>query len=244
MAAGGRPPKLISMSLRAARTICLATLALQAAYSVVLIPLVPGLLGSHPVLLEALQASMAAMAAGGAFARVGEASLVLALLAPLPTLVMSDPLLWWAGRLWGPKAARYLGGRGPRGGRRADRAVDLLSRYGAWAVVLARFLPLPIAVVYAAAGWNGMRLRRFVALDLAGTALWVALIVGLGYAIGRPAVHVVQAITRYGLLLGIAVGVVTVVVMGARAFAQRRPAFRSGRPACGARCAEETRRSA
>jgi membrane-associated protein len=214
------------MSARAARTICIALLALQAAWSLALTPLVPGLLGRDPVLLEALQASIAAMAAGGAFARVGEASLVLALLAPLPTLVMSDPLLWWAGRLWGPKAARYLGGRG--GGRRADRAVGLLRRHGAWAVVLARFLPVPIAGIYAAAGWNGMRLRRFVALDLAGTALWVVPIVGLGYAIGHPAVRLVQQITRYGLLLGIAVGVVAVVVVGARALARLLAKSRAG----------------
>src|SRR5205085_12327920 len=129
------------------------------------------------------------------------ASLVLALLAPLPTLLMADPFVWWAGRLWGPDVARYVGGRGPRGKRRTERAVRWLERYGSWAVALAYFIPVPSALIYAAAGWTGMRLRRFLLLDLAGTSLWVALIVGLGYAIGRSAVGVAPSITRYGLLL-------------------------------------------
>jgi membrane-associated protein len=195
------------------RAICVAILTLQAAYSMALVPAAPALLGRDPVLLEALQGSLPAMAAGGAFARVGEASLALALLAPLPTLMMADPFLWWAGRLWGPKIARYLGGR------RTDRAVGLLDRYGAWAVIVSRVLPVPSAMIYAAAGWNGMRLRRFLLLDLAGAALWVVPIVGLGYAIGHPAVDLAREITHYGLLLGLAIGVAALGVGAAKSLA-------------------------
>ena len=113
---------------------------------------------------------------------------------------MAGPFLWWAGRLWGPVAAKYLAGRGPRAKRRTGRAIDLLERYDSWAVVLAYLLPVPSALIYAAAGWTGMSLRRFLLLDLVGTCLWVALIVGLGYAIGHSAVDVAHAITNYGLL--------------------------------------------
>jgi membrane-associated protein len=208
---------------RRARAICVAVLALQAVYSLALLPAVPSLLGRDPVLLEALRGSTAAMVAGGAFARIGEASLVLALLAPLPTLLMSDPFLWWAGRLWGPEVAHFIGGRGPRGRRRAERGVRWLTRYGSWAVVLGYFLPVPTALIYAAAGWTGMRLRRFLLLDLAGTSLWVGLVVGLGYAIGRSAVDVAHAITHYSLLLTLVLVAVTVVVVGFRALAQDTP---------------------
>jgi membrane protein DedA with SNARE-associated domain len=112
---------------------------------------------------------------------------------------MGDPFVWWAGRLWGPDIAKYLGARGPRGAERTQRAIGLLERYGSAAVLLAYFLPVPSALIYAAAGWTGMRLRRFLLLDLAGTALWVALIVGLGYALGHSAVQVAHAITHYSL---------------------------------------------
>lgn len=212
---------------RRRRAICVTALALQAAYSIALVPAVPALLGRDPVLLEALQGSVAAMVAGGAFARVGHASLALALVAPLPTLLMADPLLWWAGRLWGPGVTKYLGGRDVRGKKRADRAVALLQRYGPWALILARLLPIPSPLIYAAAGWQGMRLGRFLVLDLAGTLLWAALIVGLGYAVGHPAVHIIHQITRYGLVLGIASVLVALAVTGLRATARRGRAVRA-----------------
>jgi membrane-associated protein len=209
-------------ALRRRRSICATVLVLGGLYSLLLIPAVPSLLGSDPVLLEALRGSVAAMVAGGAFARIGQASLVLALLAPLPTLMMTDPFIWWAGRLWGPDVTKYLGVQGPRGKRRMERAVRFSERYGSWAVLLAYVLPVPSALIYAVAGWTGMRLRRFLLLDLAGTILWVALIVGLGYAIGRTAVHIAHEITHYSLLLTLGLVVVVVVVAVLRALAQAR----------------------
>jgi membrane-associated protein len=208
---------------RRAKAICATVLVLQGLYSLVLVPAVPALIGRHPVLLETLRGSTAAMVAGGAFARVGRASLALALLAPLPTLLMGDPFLWWAGRLWGPEVANYLGGRGPRGRRRTERAVRALERYGSWAVLLAYFLPLPSALIYAAAGWTGMSLKRFFLLDLVGTLAWVSLIVGLGYAIGISAVQVAQAISHYSLLATLALIVAIFVIAGVRAATNRRP---------------------
>lgn len=207
---------------RRQRAICLAALALQALYSFALIPAVPSLIGRDPVLLEALRASTAAMVAAGAFARAGQASLALALLAPMPTLLMTSPFLWWAGRLWGPLAAKYLAGRSQRAKRRTDRAVRLLERYESWAVVSAYVLPVPSALIYAAAGWTGMSLRRFLLLDLAGTSLWVVLIVGLGYAIGHDAVNVAHAISRYGLILTLALIPAALIIVALRAVTRRR----------------------
>lgn len=209
------------------RAICAAALALIGLYSFAFAPAVPSMLGD-PVRLEALRASIPAMIAGGAFARVGHASLALALLAPLPSLLMADPFVWWAGRLWGPEVAARLAGRGSRGRRRADRAVRALERYGSGAVVVAYLLPIPTVLMYAAAGWTGMRLRRFLLLDLAGTSLWVALVVGLGYTIGRSAVHITHAITRYGLLVTLAM---VVIVLVASALHMRRLRTSSARPA-------------
>ena len=76
------------------RAICAAALALIGVYSVAFVPAEPSLIGRAPVRLEALSASTAAMIAGGAFAQVGKASLALALLAPIPTMLMAGPFLW------------------------------------------------------------------------------------------------------------------------------------------------------
>jgi membrane protein DedA with SNARE-associated domain len=202
---------------RRAEVACVSGIVLKTAFALVLLPLTPALLGTDPVLLEALRGSTSAMASGGAFARVGEASLVLAVLAPVPTLFFATPFFWWAGWLWGPRAAATLGGGHPNAQRWAQRSGAHLERFGGLAVTLAPFLPIPSSFVYAAAGWTGMRLGRFVFFDLLGLLAWIGLIVGLGYAIGHPAVEVAKAISHYALLATIAVVAIAIAIGVVRA---------------------------
>jgi membrane-associated protein len=212
---------------RRAEIACVTAIAAKTVFALALLPLVPSLLGTDPVLLEALRGSTSAMASGGAFARVGQASLVLAVLAPLPTLLFATPFFWWAGRLWGPKAAAMLGGGHPSAERWARSSGAHLERFGGLAVALAPYLPVPSAFIYAAAGWTGMSLRRFMLFDLLGMLSWIGLIVGLGYAIGHPAVRVAKAISHYGLLATIALVVLTLAIAALR---QRRAAARTIAP--------------
>ncbi len=211
---------------RRAEIACVTGIGLKTVFALVLLPLTPALLGTDPVLLEALRGSTSAMASGGAFARVGQASLLLAVLAPLPTLIFATPFFWWAGRLWGPKAAATLGGGHPNAEKWAQRSGAHLERFGGVAVALAPFLPIPSSFVYAAAGWTGMSLRRFMVFDLIGMLAWIGAIVGLGYAVGHPAVQVAKAISHYALLFTIAVVVIAVAVATLRA---RRAAARATR---------------
>jgi membrane-associated protein len=207
---------------RRAEIACVTGIALKTVFALALLPLVPSLLGTDPVLLEALRGSTSAMASGGAFARVGQASLVLAVLAPLPTLLFATPFFWWAGRLWGPQAAATLGGGHPKAQKWAQRSGAHLERFGGFAVALAPFLPIPSSFVYAAAGWTGMSLRRFMVFDLVGMLSWIGLIVGLGYAVGHPAVRVAKAISHYALLATFAIVAIALavgVVRGRRATA-------------------------
>jgi membrane protein DedA with SNARE-associated domain len=203
--------------------VCWLGIMVSGVYALALLPLVPSLLGRNPVLLEALRGSTTSMVAAGAFARVGDASLALAILAPLPTLMLFDPFYWWAGRLWGRRAIRLFTGRSARAGRSLDRIERNAGRLGPPAVVLAYVLPIPTVLIYAAAGWTGMSLAVFLACDLAGSLIWVGLNVGLGYAIGQEAVDVAKAISRYALIF-------TVVLVGAIIAMQIR---RARRPAPG-----------
>lgn len=212
---------------RRAEIICVTAIAVKTVFALALLPVAPSLLGTHPVLLEALRGSTSAMATGGAFARVGEASLVLAVLAPLPTLLFATPFFWWAGRLWGPKAAEMLGAGHPKAEKWALRSGAHLERFGGLAVALAPYLPVPSAFIYASAGWTGMSLRRFMAFDLLGMLSWIGLIVGLGYAVGHPAVQVAKAISHYGLLATIAVVAIALAIAMLRA---RRIAARTITP--------------
>ena len=55
--------------------LCWGGITLSGIYALALLPLVPSLIGTNPVLLELLRGSTTAMVSAGAFARVGDASL-------------------------------------------------------------------------------------------------------------------------------------------------------------------------
>jgi membrane-associated protein len=196
--------------------IVVAGIAFSALYGLLLLPLVPSLVGSHPALLELLRGSMSSMLAMGAMARTGHASLLLGVVAGIPGCIMFDWLYWWAGRRWGPRAVGMLVGTGRRAERRTRRLEGVMARLGPFAVVFSYLLPVPNPIIDAAVGWTGMRLWVFVLLDAIGAALWVGLLVGLGYAIGQPAVDVVHTIGRYSLWVTLAI-VAAIIVAQARA---------------------------
>jgi membrane-associated protein len=203
---------------RAGDVVCAGLLVATAISSWVAIAMIPSLIGSHPVLLEALGGSEPSMLVAGAFARVGHVSLALALIAPVLGLANMDPLLWWGGRRWGRSLVARTLPTGPKTERRIGRAEQWFARWGGWAIVAARFLPVPSPLLYAAAGWTGMALWRFVLLDVIGALAYAGLIVGLGYVIGHPAAAVVSSVTHYAL----AVTVALIVVMAAIAIWHQR----------------------
>jgi membrane protein DedA with SNARE-associated domain len=202
--------------------IVVAGIAFSVLYGLLLLPLVPSLIGSHPALLELLRGSMSSMLAMGAMARTGHASLVVGVIAGVPGCIMFDWLYWWAGRRWGQRALGLLVGTGRATDRRTRRLERVMARLGPFAVVFSYLLPVPNPIIDAAVGWTGMRLWVFVLLDAIGAALWVGLVVGLGYAIGQPAVDVVHTIGRYSLW-------VTLAIVAAIVIAQVRGARRRGR---------------
>jgi membrane protein DedA with SNARE-associated domain len=197
---------------RAARAdvICLAGIAFSGLYGLLLLPAVPSLVGTHPLLLELVRGSMTSMVTMGALASTGHASLLVAVLAGIPGSMMFDWLYWWAGRRWGSRAMTLLVGRSPRSARRIPWLKRIAHRWGWLAVVLAYLLPVPNVLVYAAVGWTGMGLVTFLALDALGALLWVGLMVGLGYAIGQRAVDVAHAVSHYALVATIALVVAVV----------------------------------
>jgi membrane protein DedA with SNARE-associated domain/copper chaperone CopZ len=166
------------------------------ALGLVLRPLEPFLLASHPVALEFLTGDLTAIGAAAAFARIGEAPLWLVVVAGAVGMVKFDWLTWWIGRRWGGGIIKML-----TTSERAQRVAARATEVNPWilraAVVLAVLPGVPTAVVYAMAGWARMRLATFLLLDLAGALLMTGLVAGLGYGLGQRAVDLVLLIDEY-----------------------------------------------
>src|SRR6478672_9436615 len=95
-----------------ADTVIALLIGLNVAYSLALWPLVPALIGSHPLLLEIVGGSSLAEVTVGAHSRLGELPLWVAVAAGVPGTMMFDWVFWWAGRRWGDRALHLLLGRG------------------------------------------------------------------------------------------------------------------------------------
>jgi len=198
--------------------IILGWIIAAAVVPLIMLPLIPALVASHPALLELLRGSSTSIVNMGARARIGQTSIVLAVVLAVPSLMMFDWVFWWAGRRWGDAVFVWmLGGPSPKTGQRLRRLHRIESRVGPFAVVLAYLLPVPSAAIYAAVGDGGMRLRVFLALDLLGTLLWTALLSAAGYGLGQRAVNVANAVAHYGLWVTLALVVIVAFSVRRRA---------------------------
>jgi membrane protein DedA with SNARE-associated domain len=208
-------------------------ITLSVIYGLVMIPLTPALIAAHPVLLEALSGSTPAIVAAGSFSDVdNKFQLGVVIAAALPGLMKFDPLYWWAGVLWGHRSAQWLGHHSGRAAAIARRAERRGSRLAGPVVLLAAFLPgAPAPLIYAAAGWVGLRLLPFLIFDLIGSAAWAAVLAWLGFQIGPSGVAAANLISRYALAVTIVLLVLAVAPHAWRFHRARRK--RVGRD-CGA----------
>jgi membrane protein DedA with SNARE-associated domain len=206
-------PSPVAVPWRAPQLICAVGLVAGLIANWVLLAVTPALLAHHDLTLEAISGSMVSIVTGGALASQGREPILLVVLAPMTSVLLYDVFYWWAGKLWGQPVIAQLVAQTPRWDRRTARAEDLVRRHGGWALIAGYFLPfVPIVLVQAFCGVSGMPLWRFLVGDAFALLLRVGALVGLGYAIGEPAVHLANTIGRYGLRVTIGIVVVIMVV--------------------------------
>src|SRR5215468_11885247 len=197
---------------RAADICCWLAIVVSGLFYWLLLPLRVSLIGTHPVVAELLNGSTESIISAAAFARVGDGTLAVVLLAAIPGLMKFDALYWWAGRLWGERFIMVLPGSRRVAGHMAR--VQRAGRKFTWpAVVVSSFLPVPRAIIFALAGWAGMKLVTFLILDLIGSLLWAGLLAGLGYTLGHHAVVAAKTISHYSLWITIGIVVLSVLAI-------------------------------
>src|SRR5215467_326351 len=195
---------------RTADILCWLGIVFSGLFFWVLLPVRVSLVGTHPVVAELLNGSTESIISASAFARVGDGTLAVVLLAAIPGLMKFDILFWWAGRLWGERFIMAL-----PGSRRVAKYMARVRQAGrrfTWpAMLVSSFLPIPRAIIFVIVGWAGMRLVTFLVLDLIGVLLWAGMLAGLGYALGHHAVVAAQTVSHYSWWFTIGIVVLTVL---------------------------------
>jgi len=121
------------------------------------------------------------MIAAGAFVAAGDLSLITVAGSAFGGALLGDQLGYWVGR----KAAHLLPAKGTKRAALVTAALENLSKNGAVAVFLTRWLFSALGPwINLAAGASGYGHLRFTLADIAGEAVWVAVYIGLGIAFG------------------------------------------------------------
>ncbi|MCS5735003.1 DedA family protein [Herbiconiux daphne] len=112
--------------------------------------------------------------------------------------------------------------------KNVDRTQAFFTRFGGWAVTIARFVGVVRTFAPVAAGVGKMKYTHFIGYNALGAAIWASVIIGLGYALGSIP-EVADVVQRYmeWVLIGIVVltvGSALVAYLRQRAAARREGA--------------------
>lgn len=115
----------------------------------------------------------------------GDLRLWLVLLVGIASASAGDNIGYWLGRRLGSAGVRKFGTRFWVSPTRLDASQRFVQKYGALAVFVARFLPGLRFAAGPVAGISGMPAPAFLIANVLGACLYVPVVVGIGFAIGR-----------------------------------------------------------
>lgn len=135
--------------------------------------------------------------------------------------VVGDQAMYWMGRLLRDPAKVRFRGRPLLPMDRFRTLERFFKRHGGKTVFLLRYAFGLRTVGYFFAGAARMKWRSFFLADTAGAASWVALLVGLGYLVGRPMLRLVREGGEVFLVVPLTTLLVVLVIWAQRRFESR-----------------------
>jgi len=155
------------------------------------------------------------MAAGALSAHGGMHAGIIVILAVFGCLT-ADCVWFWFGRRWGSRAMRLLCRFADDPRRCSVNAHEKFRRYGLPILCFAKFLPGVDGVMPPLVGAEGVSLGSFLALDGAGSLLWSAAYVWLGYVFSNQVDIAIAWAQHFGAGLAIALGSLISLYAGLR----------------------------
>lgn len=176
----------------------------------VAIPLAPFLYREHPAVLVLMRPTKEVLLFAGYSVHRGDVSPVTVLLAALPLLLGGVWLFYALGRAHGSDddLGGVLGRLLPAKHMRPLR--QAIERNDDRVLFLGRLAAVSSSVVAGAAGASGVEVRRFLVIDLAGALTSLALMLGLGWALGDT----YESAGRWLTFAGVAAIVAIAVIIG------------------------------
>ncbi len=153
--------------------------------------------------------AMLLLMTAGALAAEGEGHLRIGLvvMSGVVGCLAADGFWFWLGRRWGSGVIRLVCSltSDPKGSRERSRRV--FARWGLRLLLVAKFVPGLDGVSPPLAGAEGATVRGFVLYDAAGSLLWCAAYVGVGFLFARQVNAVAGALDHFGRVMLVVIGV-------------------------------------
>jgi membrane protein DedA with SNARE-associated domain len=165
-----------------------------------------------------------ALIAGAIFAGTGRAGLNVVLVGVIAVIVavVGAEIGYYIGRFAGRELILHYGKYVLLRPEHLDRAEAIVSRYGGFVVVIARFIVGLREANGIIAGITQMRWLTFLIFNVIGACAWVATWVTLGYVAGDHIATIYADINRYFLYMLIALVVLLAGYIGWRRIRRRR----------------------
>ena len=170
---------------------------LQHGYSVILVAVFIEQIGlpipSGPVLLAA-----------GALVGFQRLNLLLVLVLAVAACLVCDTVWFWLGRRRGDPVLKFVCRVSIEPETCVSKTHSVYLRYGPESLLISKFLPWfgtlgpPLAGMFNLAGW------KFVLIDAGGAVLWAGADVGCGWLFRRQLEDVAAALSKFGVMTGIA----------------------------------------
>lgn len=162
----------------------------------------------------------------GGLAAGGQVSWIAALGAAVVASLLGDGLWFWAGRHHGYRVLKLLCRVSISPDSCVRQSEAFILRWGGSSLLAAKFVPGVSVVAPPMAGALGMSLGAFVGFDTLASAIWAALLLGLGWAFADQIQQVMDLLSTLGLAAGGGLALVVAAYLALRYW--RRRAFDSG----------------
>ena len=160
--------------------------------------------------------------AAGALAGMGELSVPLILLVCALASVPIDLFWFWLGRLRGVRVLHLLCILSLEPDYCVRDTEELFRKLGPISVLLAKFVPGLQTLAPPMSGLTGMNMFTFFVLDLAGTLIWAASFVLLGYFFHTELEQMAARIADAGLVAGLVIAAVILIYFSYKVITRQR----------------------
>ena len=158
----------------------------------------------------------------GASAAQSEHSLAMVFAVAVLGCAIGDGTWYLLGRRYGMRVLRLLCRMSLSADSCVRQTTSHFERWGAWTVLLGKFIPGVAAVAAPLAGVMGMHGPKFALLTVGGSALWAALAIGAGALFRRQVNELLDRLTDYGLIAGLVVGALLAAYIALKWWERRR----------------------